>query len=90
MYRFHDGYITSGTDLPTIKMIHMGYSLAWLNSTGYFLNRGHGGTVAQLEYGCMMVMGMVMVVVVEYQCIDDACILVMIVSATSVHPQTKG
>jgi len=41
--KFHDGYITSGTDLPTIKMIHMGYSRAWLNSTGYFLNRGHEG-----------------------------------------------
>ena len=88
MYRFHDGYITSGTDLPTIKMIHMGYSRAWLNSTGYFLNRGHEGTVAQLVYGCMMMM--CMMVVVEYQCIDNACILAMIVSSSSIHHQTKG
>jgi len=41
--KFHDGYITSGTDLPVIKMIHMGYSRDWLNSTGYFLNRGNEG-----------------------------------------------
>ena len=39
---------------------------------------------------CMMMMMMGMMVVVEYQCIDNACILAMIVSSSNIHHQTKG